>query len=32
MILLVTLEKGNLAAGNEYADHFIDSTTFQWQS
>lgn len=32
MILLVTLEKGNLAAGNEYADHFIDSITFQWQS
>jgi hypothetical protein len=32
MILLVTLEKGNLAAGNEYADHFINSTTFQWQS
>jgi hypothetical protein len=32
MILLVTLEKGNLSAGNEYIDHFIDSTTFQWQS
>lgn len=32
MVLLVTLQKGNLAAGNEYADHFIDSATFQWQS
>jgi hypothetical protein len=32
MVLLVTLAKGNLAAGNQYVDHFLDSTTFQWQS
>ena len=32
LILLVTLTKGNLAAGNEYLDHFIDDQTFEWQS
>lgn len=32
LILLVTLTKGNLAAGNEYVDHFIDAQTFEWQS
>jgi superfamily II DNA or RNA helicase/diadenosine tetraphosphate (Ap4A) HIT family hydrolase/HKD family nuclease len=32
MILLVTLKKGNLAAGNEYEDQFIDSRIFNWQS
>lgn len=32
LVLLVTLEKGNLSAGNDYIDHFIDSTTFQWHS
>lgn len=32
MILLVTLKKDDLSAGNDYLDHFIDGTTFQWQS
>jgi hypothetical protein len=32
MILLVTLKKDDLSAGNDYLDHFIDSTKFQWQT
>lgn len=32
LVLLVTLTKGNLAAGNEYLDHFIDDQVFEWQS
>ena len=32
LILLVTLQKGNLAAGNEYADRFIDANSFEWQT
>jgi superfamily II DNA or RNA helicase/HKD family nuclease len=30
MILLVTLEKGGLAAGNHYEDRFEDAETFRW--
>jgi hypothetical protein len=29
---IVPLTKGNLAAGNEYLDHFIDDQIFEWQS
>lgn len=32
LILLVTLTKGNLAAGNQYVDRFVDAQTFEWQS
>ncbi|WP_300783834.1 DUF3427 domain-containing protein [Enhydrobacter sp.] len=32
LLLLITLKKGNLAAGNQYEDHFIDPQTFQWQT
>ena len=32
MILLVTLEKGNLSAGKIYNDYLIDANTFHWQS
>jgi superfamily II DNA or RNA helicase/diadenosine tetraphosphate (Ap4A) HIT family hydrolase len=32
LVLLMTLKKGNLAAGNQYEDHFIDPQTFQWQT
>ena len=32
LILLVTLQKGNLAAGNQYADRFADDRSFEWQT
>lgn len=32
LILLMTLKKGNLAAGNEYEDSFIDPVTFRWHT
>jgi hypothetical protein len=32
LILLMTLKKGNLVAGNEYEDSFIDPVTFRWHS
>ena len=32
LLLLITLKKGNLAAGNQYEDHFLDPQTFQWQT
>ena len=32
LVLLMTLKKGNLAAGNQYEDHFIDPQTFQWHT
>jgi hypothetical protein len=32
LVLLMTLEKGNLALGNEYDDKFVDAQTFQWHT
>ncbi len=32
LVLLMTLKKGDLAAGNQYEDHFIDPQTFQWHT
>ena len=32
LILLMTLKKGNLVAGNEYEDSFVDPVTFRWHT
>jgi len=32
MFLLVSLEKGDLGSEHQYADQFVSSTEFQWQS
>src|SRR5690606_14494388 len=32
MILLTTLKKGSLSAGNHYEDRFLSPTRLQWQS
>jgi superfamily II DNA or RNA helicase/diadenosine tetraphosphate (Ap4A) HIT family hydrolase len=32
LILMMTLDKGDLAAGNQYVDKFIDAKTFQWHT
>ena len=32
IFLLVTLDKGNLAAEHNYKDHFLSGSVFQWQS
>jgi hypothetical protein len=32
VVLLVTLEKGDMATGFQYGDHFLSKDVFQWQS